>query len=286
MRVVLFLVTALMCSVVGHVQASQSIITDVDGSACMGDDKSRKQTEQAAVTDAKRKAVEYAVTYIKSETQVKNFELEKDLISAYSSASVRIIQELEKGWFKDLSLGDCYKIKIKSEVIPDSKSFEVTRDNKALLENPLSPLNIKIWTDKREYKRAEKMKIYIKGNKPFYARVVNKDPGGSTIQLLPNPYRTEYYFNGSTIYEIPASIDRFEMEVVPPFGDDSIVVYGSTAPLGDISLKPFGGVYEVMTKPQDIADMTRGVKIVKKKEDSGIGASEFFEDTIQVKTWE
>lgn len=80
----------------------------------MGYDKSKKQTEEEALTNAKRKAVEYASTYIKSETRVKDFQLEKDLINAYANATVKIIQELEKGWYKDASAGDCFRIKIKA----------------------------------------------------------------------------------------------------------------------------------------------------------------------------
>jgi len=104
--------------------AVQSTITEADGYSCMGDDKSRKQTEQAAMMDAKKNAAEYTSTYIKSETQVKDFALQKDLVSAYANAEVKVIEDLEKGWYKDPSSGDCYKIKIKAEVIPDEKAME------------------------------------------------------------------------------------------------------------------------------------------------------------------
>ena len=40
------------------IHAEQSIITDGDGYACMGDDKSRKGTETTAMADANRKATE------------------------------------------------------------------------------------------------------------------------------------------------------------------------------------------------------------------------------------
>ena len=53
--------------------AAQSTITQSEGYACMGDDKSRKQTEAEALVDAKRKAIEYASTYMKSETKVNDF---------------------------------------------------------------------------------------------------------------------------------------------------------------------------------------------------------------------
>ena len=50
--------------------AAQSVIIDSDGYACMGDDKSRKQTESAAVQEARRNAGEAAVAYISTETKV------------------------------------------------------------------------------------------------------------------------------------------------------------------------------------------------------------------------
>jgi hypothetical protein len=92
----------------------------------MGEDKSRKQTVQAALAEAKRKAVEFVSTYVSSETQVVNAELEHDRISAYAHAEVKILQETENAWYKDPTYGDCYKTKIKAEIIPNTKSVETS----------------------------------------------------------------------------------------------------------------------------------------------------------------
>lgn len=267
---------------VSTLYASQSTITETEGYACMGDDKSKKQTEQAAMADAKRKAVEQTITYIKSETQVKNFELEKDIVDAYSRANVKVLETKTSGWYKDAQIGDCYKVIIKAEVIPDEKAMkEIKKDD---VDNPSTPLTVNLWTDKKEYKKDEKIKIYIKGNKPFYARVLYKDAKGEMLQLLPNPYRNDNYFNGGTVYEIPSGNDRFELEVEPPFGKEDIIVYASTSPLGDINLEQAGGVYQVKTKTRSIGKMTRGVKLKEKTGDKESLASEFFEDKIIVKT--
>ena len=264
--------------------ASQSTITEADGYACMGYDKSKKQTEEEASANAKRKAAEYASTYIKSETQVKHFQLEKDLIEAYANATVRIIQELEKGWYRDASAGECFRIKIKAEVIPEEKIMEKVSKEKGAMDDPSAPLNVLAWTDKKEYRQGEKIRVYIKGNKPFYARVMHKDIGGNIVQLLPNPYRVDYYFNGGAVYEIPSGSDRFELEVIPPFGQEDIVVYASTSPLGDISLQPQGGVYQVGTRAKDIGERTRGVKIEAKEGKQEPLASEFYEYKVVIKT--
>ncbi len=60
---------------VGNAYAIQSTIMDAEGYACMGEDKSRKQTEQTSMADAKRNAVEVAITYVKSETKVKDLQI-------------------------------------------------------------------------------------------------------------------------------------------------------------------------------------------------------------------
>ncbi|MCK9195351.1 MAG: DUF4384 domain-containing protein [Syntrophales bacterium] len=264
--------------------AAQSTIVDVDGNACMGDDKSRKQTEQAAMADAKRNAAERAVTYLRSETQVKDFAVEKDLIAAYSNAAVKVIQELEKSWYKDAVTGECYRMKIKAEVVPDEKAMNKAAQVKDFTDDPAAPLKVKLWTDKQEYKQGDKIKIYLKGNKPFHARILYKDTAGNLLQLLPNPYRSETYFNGGIIYEIPSGNDRFDLEVSPPFGQESISIYTSTAPLGDINLAAQGDVYRVMTKSTDVSRMTRGVKVQEKSDGRKDLPSEFSEEVLSIKT--
>lgn len=102
MRKILF-VLALLILMAAPVCAAQSTIKIAEGSACMGDDKSRKQTETAALTEAKRNAVESVRTYVSSATEVKDFELQKDLVSAYSNATVEVIETLEKSWYPVLS---------------------------------------------------------------------------------------------------------------------------------------------------------------------------------------
>ena len=280
------LVVLAILAFASSVFAGQSTITESEGKACMGDDKSRKQTEEAALTDAKKKAVEFASTYVTSETNVKNFVMEKDLVSAYANATVKIIQELGKSWYKDASSGDCYDIKIKAEVIPDEHAMTGLTKSTAAIDDPLAPLSIKVWTDKKEYKSGDKIKVYIKGNKPFYARIMYRDAGRELLQLLPNPYRSNNYFNGSTIYELPSGDDKFNLEVSPPFGEENVVVYASTVPLGEINTQTHGGVYQVKTHAADIPVRTRGVKLIQKTDGNAVppAVSEFSEENVIVKT--
>ena len=268
----------------GPAYPAQSTITEAEGYACMGYDKSRKQTEEEAFTNARRIAVESASTYIKSETRVKNFQLEKDLIDAYANASVKTVQELERGWYKDASAGDCFRVKIKAEVVPDEKSMTRLSGAKEVTDDPQAPLQVQVWTDKKQYQKGEKIKIYLKGNKPYYARVLFKDAQGKLLQLLPNPYRKDHYFNGGAIYEIPSGNDKFDLDVAPPFGEENIIVYASSSPLGDIGLQSEGGIFRVTTDVKTAAEKTRGVRVKEKTGDQKAGASEFFEAQTTIRT--
>jgi len=265
-------------------EAGQSTIIVVDGTACMGDDKSRRQTENEALTEAKRKAAEYASTYLKSETKVKDFQLERDLVDAYARATIKILEEIEKGWYKNPSSGDCFKLKVKAEVIPDEDAMARLAQDKNALDNPNTPLHVRIWTDKKTYRQGEKIKVYLQGNKPFYARVLYKDVLGRLLQLLPNAYRKDNYFHGGVVYEIPAGNDRFELEVNPPFGEENIIVYSSLQPLGEIYLQETGGVYQVRTAVKDVATKTRGIKLKERKEGKEPVAAEFFEGKASLQT--
>ena len=246
----------------------------------MGYDKSRKQTEEEALTNAKKKAVEHASTYIKSESRIKDFELEKDLVEAYSNATVKVIQELSRAWYKDATLGDCCQLKIKAEVIPDNEAMDRISKGKGQMEDPSAPLNVQLWADKKEYKKGDNIKIYIRGNKPFYARILHKGVNGDLLQLLPNPYRKDQYFNGGVIYDIPSGPDRFEMEVTPPFGQEAIILYASTAPLGEINLSPVGGVYKIKTKSGEVAERSRAVSLKEKIPGQQTKTAEFSEIQI------
>jgi hypothetical protein len=152
-----------------------------------------------------------------------------------------------------------------------------------LLDDPRAPLSVKIWTNEREYNEGDKIKIYLKGNKPFFARVIYKDVSGNLIQLLPNCYRTENYFNGGTIYEIPSGCDKFELDVTPPFGRENIIVYASTKPLGNIDKKDIGGIYTLNNSLNDVSGRSRGV-VIRPTGDRTENTAEFIEVNTEIAT--
>ena len=115
-NIIPLLIFVFVCAGTAH--ALEPVTTEADGMSCMGYDKSRKQTETDALMNAKRNATESTMTSIKSETVIKDFKVEKDLVAAYANATVRVVETIESAWYRDDSAGDCYKVRILAEVTP------------------------------------------------------------------------------------------------------------------------------------------------------------------------
>jgi len=249
----------------------------------MGDDKSRKQTRDVALQDAKRLAMEYAGTYIESESIVENFELKSDLVKAFRKADVKVIDIIQETWADE----GCFTIRIKAEVIPNDELMQQV-DTTQMMADPRAPLNVKLWTSKDSYTAGDNVRIYLQGNKPFYARLIYVDADQNNIQLLPNQHRSENYFAGATIFEVPANQDKFVMTVGEPFGAEKLVLYASTSPLGQLSTAPAGAdVVVVEDAAPEIPRRTRGISLKKTGAD-GAGktteVAEFAESEVAITT--
>lgn len=261
--------------------AGESMIVEETGQSCMVEEKKSTKTDKQTIfdakTDAKRNGASRVATRIKSTTsadivevkdanQANAYKIAQVVQSAYVNADVKELAELKGEWFDDADAGRCYRVSLRMEVIPKADALEVA--GSAMLEDPTLPLNVRIWTDRSRsgeraiYRKGEKMRFYLRGNKPFYARVIYTSADGQTLQVLPNPYRRDHYFQGGTLVVVPGGQDSFELEISEPLGIERVTVYASDRPLGDLKLQPAGSVYVVEDGKGPLATQVRGIKLV------------------------
>lgn len=163
----------------------------------------------------------------------------------------------------------------KSPLVP------MAREALAALGPP--PLTVKVWTEQAAYREGQAIKIFLKGNKDFYARIVYRDVEGNLIQLLPNQYRRTASFSGGQTYAVPDQSDAFDLVVGPPFGTEQILVFASTTPVGSIAGQDIGrGLSLLSGSIEDIRKQTRGVAVQGKA--PGDVKTEFVDAEAKLKT--
>lgn len=263
-------------------EGKRSTIVEADGYAYLSEDKMIKDIRQEALTNAKRNALESAQTYIQSLSKVENFQLAYDLIITGTEGFVNILESKDHG----ITTDNRYRYWIKAEVEYALKAPENKSDLAAdLAKDENAPLTVYVWTEKPDYTSGEKIRIFLQGNKDFYARVVYRDAQGNLLQLLPNPYRQDNFFRGGKVITIPDEQDHFDLAVGPPFGIENIIVYASSAQMGEANVtKVSDALYGVQGDLTDYGKKSRGVKIIRREEDATTQGAEFYEARCEVRT--
>lgn len=260
-------------------QEKRSSIQTADGYAQLSENMTLGETRAAAFVNAKRQALESVKTYIQSKTRVENFQLEYDLVMSNAEGTVTILEQKDYGVEDNVR----YHVWIKAEVVYDLRQKESKTSQATLMEKD-APLTVRVWTNRKSYRYGESIEIFIRGNRDFFARIVNIRPDGKIIQLLPNDYRPINFFLGGKVYKIPDMADKFDLKVSPPFGDENVVVYASEAPLGDVKMASIGqGLRQYRGQRSGLGFKSRGIKIEGTSMDTGIGAG-FYEATWTLTT--
>jgi hypothetical protein len=171
-----------------NTKEKRSFIQGVDGYAFLSENMTLAETRKTAFANAKRQALEMTKTFIQSKTKIKNLELVEDRIDATSEGVVTIIEQKDFG----IENNTRYHVWIMAEVEYGIKEY-VNKDALDYSMNETFPLTVKVWTSKEKYSDGDSIEIYLKGNKDFFARVVDISSDGKIIQLLPNEFHQSHF---------------------------------------------------------------------------------------------
>lgn len=235
----------------------RSSIQSVDGYAYLSENMTLGETRSAAFANAKRQALEMARTYIQSKTKVEDFVVQYDLVWSDAEGAVTVLEQKDFGIVDNTRYHVWIKAEVEYQLRPKSPKLV---QNKTISDSGL--LTVKVWTSKKRYRRGETIEIKIQGNRNFYARIVDITSDGNIIQLLPNAHRKINYFEAGKVYQIPDEGDGFTLNVLPPYGEDRIVVYASEVPIGEVEMTKTGyGLGQYMGKQENLAVKSRGIMV-------------------------
>lgn len=256
-----------------------SMLVESTGVGCMGREHSRAEAEGLALAEAKRIAVEQCRTHVKSETDVQDGELARDIISAYGEAEVRLLGEPEHTWGQ-VEEGDysdlCCTTHIRAEVVPVERPAAPAINR---VDNPRGPLALELWTDRETYSSGEMLTFSFKANKPCYVVALYQDSEGNLVMASQRARDKRY--DGGTVYQLPAPGDGYSLMIVPPFGEDTLRIFASTRPLELPVGRLMSGMYVLDSPSRSIGSDLRGLVVVSEQADAG-GAAEFAEAEVRI----
>lgn len=105
-------------------------------------------------------------------------------------------------------------------------------------------LDVRLWTEQKEYEDGQKITLYLQGNRDFQGKIIKIDPKGQVHQILPNNYRQLSSFEKGKRYCLPDEGDRYQLTVQPPFGTVRFIVYATSLPMSQVNLATAtGGIF-------------------------------------------
>jgi len=254
----------------------RSVIRSVDVYAYPGEGEKAKQVRSKLLSSARGRILEGTKRYLDSRTKITGINLEYRIIKNkagrfVTTLSVKNYDVDNKGRYHTQMQGEV-KYRLNGLTYGDDRL-------RTVLMNPSAPLTVEVWTDKRKYSEGEHVKIFFKGNRDFYGKIVKTGVKGKILQLLPNNYRQISFFKRAKVYTIPDEGDRFDLEVCSPFGEERIIVYAADLPLSLRNMKMVkGGIYKYRGK-----EISLGKSVRKSISIPENGTAEFCESIWKIK---
>ncbi|MBW2558239.1 MAG: DUF4384 domain-containing protein [Deltaproteobacteria bacterium] len=279
----LFLISAgIVCAADAQAEAMapdlevRSVVQSVDVYAYPGEGEKAKQIHGKMLSKARERILVGAKKYLDSRTKIAGINLEYKIIKNKTGHFVTV---LSVGNY-DIDDKGRYHTRMQGEVKYRLEGLTYGNDRlRAVLMKAAAPLTVEVWTDKREYREGEHVKIFFRGNRDFYGKIVKVGVKGKVLQLLPNNYRQISFFKRGKTYTIPDEGDRFNLEVRSPFGEERIIVYASGLPLSLRNMKTVaGGLYTYRGKETSLGKSVR--KSISIPEN---GTAEFCESVWKIK---
>jgi hypothetical protein len=220
----------------------RSIIGQGVGHAFVGSKTSEEKGWRKAAKAARSQVLRQTKKSLRERITARNSNLSFEIKPSSSGKVIRVLKEERLG-IDQKGKTRTFKVRVVAEL-----NYRLVSDlsDEQLLAMPDLPLTVRIWTDKRVYREGSKIVFHLQGNRDFYARAFDIAVDGTTIQLLPNAFRTTEHFKGGKLYSLPdpAMGDDFDFEVSPPLGKEDVLLFASEAPLGDVLFAEFiGGMF-------------------------------------------
>lgn len=209
---------------------------EAKGTACTGPsvswEQGKEKAQNAALERAKQDALSRTVTFVSSYTKNVDNVGVQNVKQSLSLGSVQTIADpVYSDPVSEPDRGFCTTASITATVLVDKKVLTDLAAGASYNNDPNYPLNVRVWTDKKEYHHGEKIKVTVTANKDFFLDLIYVDAANKKIKLLPNQFCNDNRFKGGQVHSIPVDYREFEVEVDcmdGKCGEETIIATAST----------------------------------------------------------
>lgn len=156
----------------------------------------------------------------------------------------------------------------------------------AFIHHPNPAFKVKIWvTDdtRRDFRLGEKIVFGIQTERDSYIILINLDSKGNFHIIFPNKYHQKNFLKANTTVLIPdkaMSTEEFQLEFVPPAGEETVKVIATTKPL-DLKKLGLGGFKETF---QTLSGKTRAIFVKNVIKELSSNKFDWSEDVVVIRS--
>jgi uncharacterized protein DUF4384 len=112
---------------------------------------------------------------------------------------------------------------------PDTDRTTFNVERRAAVTPGSTPLAFKLWTDKKEYKVGDTVKVGFEAPRDGYVTLVNVGTSGRITILYPNAYAPDHAVKAGRTYSVPAPGDPYELTLGGPEGVELVYAVFTTS---------------------------------------------------------
>ena len=241
-----------------------------------GDEETPKMAKKKAEAFARERAVSGYQVWVESSSQVKDNDLQEELIQTISAGMLHKVSIDQEEW-----KGREICMEISAEIDPQDIGMEVARRKgqqaikKEVISDTFDPdpaFGVQLWLNKPDgrFVEGDHLVINVKADRDAYLKLDYFQANGTVVHLVPNLFRGQAFVQKGKTYVFGGEDSPERFVISEPFGNEVIKAIVSVRPFLD-ELTPTGSMSESqaylkslkrgLSVQPGVGGKTRGVKI-------------------------
>ena len=212
------------------VSAESAAKERVTGTGCYqyGDNETPALAKKAARSIAQEEAIKGHRVFIQSETTVKKFQLEDDVIHTASAAMLENIREV-----KEVKNGQQICVTIEATISPLSIDEMIrqrinAKEISQMAQAPIAPKKtsggVKLWSNHPDgrFTEGERLIIFLESDRDGYLKLDYFQADGTVVHMVPNKFRGQTSIKAGRTYVFGDDASPEQFLIQAPFGSEVI----------------------------------------------------------------